>query len=188
MRVSYMPDPPAADTPAEDLAVVERIRARRAPRPPQALDRALLHNAAVADGWNSFLGAVRTRTSLPAAVRELVADHALDEGRHHAYFRTLLRLVWPRLDRADRAAVGPLLPELMRAFLEPDVPSLEADLRAVGLSRDEARGVLAESLPAAAVDRDIAAGAASAVRYFREVGALDDPATAEAFESARLVV
>lgn len=90
MRVSYTPDPPAADTPAEDLAVIERIRARRHPRPLQALDRALLHNGAVADGWNSFLGAVRTRTSLSAAARELaicrvaVCNRAWYEWGHHA--------------------------------------------------------------------------------------------------------
>lgn len=54
------------------LEVVERIRNRRAPGPLQALDLTLLHSPPVADGWNSFLGSIRTQTTLAAAVRELI--------------------------------------------------------------------------------------------------------------------
>jgi 4-carboxymuconolactone decarboxylase len=51
--------------------VAARIRARRggALRP---LDEVLLHSPALADGWNSLLGAVRERIALDPAVRELV--------------------------------------------------------------------------------------------------------------------
>ncbi|KAI3323643.1 AhpD-like protein [Xylariaceae sp. AK1471] len=70
MRLPYV-DESKIERP-EDLEVVDRIRARRTPGPLQALDRTLLHSSAVADGWNSFLGAIRTRTSLPPAVRELI--------------------------------------------------------------------------------------------------------------------
>ncbi|MFD7714184.1 SDR family oxidoreductase [Streptomyces sp. NPDC059786] len=51
--------------------IAERIRARRggALRP---LDRMLLHSPPLADGWNSLLGAVRQRMTLPAGLRELV--------------------------------------------------------------------------------------------------------------------
>ncbi|KAK8026816.1 hypothetical protein PG991_003872 [Apiospora marii] len=75
---------------SKDAQVYERVRARRAPRPLQPLDLALLHAPPVADGWNSFLGAVRTRTTLPAAVRELaisrvaVVNGAWYEWAHHA--------------------------------------------------------------------------------------------------------
>ncbi|KAJ1326558.1 carboxymuconolactone decarboxylase family protein [Microdochium nivale] len=75
----------------EDEAVVERVRARRAPRPLQPLDLALLHSPPVADGWNSFLGAIRTKTeSVPAGLRELaicrvaVCNRAWYEWAHHA--------------------------------------------------------------------------------------------------------
>lgn len=136
---------------------------------------------------STLLAQLPTDPRLPAAVRETIADHALDEGRHHAYFKSLLDMVWLRLDSRDRAAIGPLLPDLMRAFLEPDVRSLEADLRAVGLGMDDARGVIEESLPADAVDREIAAGAASTTRYFQAVGALEDSATADAFQAGHLV-
>ncbi|KFH45828.1 hypothetical protein ACRE_033180 [Hapsidospora chrysogenum ATCC 11550] len=89
MRIPYVPDPPPTSTPS-DAAIVERIRARRSPRPLQSLDLALLHSPAVADGWNTFLGAVRTRTSLPDDIRELaisrvaVCNRAWYEWGHHA--------------------------------------------------------------------------------------------------------
>lgn len=79
-----------AITDPEEAAIVTRIQARRAPRPLQALDLALLHAPAVADGWNSFLGAIRTRTSLSDDVRELaicrvaVLNGAWYEWAHHA--------------------------------------------------------------------------------------------------------
>lgn len=85
------PNPTTATTAEEDQAIIARIAARRAPRPLQPLDLALLHAPPVADGWNSFLGAIRTRTTqLDAAVRELVicrvavCNRAWYEWGHHA--------------------------------------------------------------------------------------------------------
>ncbi|RFU29144.1 hypothetical protein B7463_g7195, partial [Scytalidium lignicola] len=74
----------------EAAAIVSRVQARRAPRPLQALDLALLHSPNVADGWNSFLGAVRTKTSLPDDLREIaicrvaIINRAWYEWGHHA--------------------------------------------------------------------------------------------------------
>lgn len=89
MRLPYTPDPPPSAT-SEDEAVVARIRERRHPRPLQPLDLALLHSPPVADGWNAFLGAIRTRTVIAADVRELaisrvaVVNRAWYEWMHHA--------------------------------------------------------------------------------------------------------
>lgn len=89
MRLPYVPNPPPTTSP-EEAAIVERIQARRAPRPLTSLDLALLHSPPVADGWNAFLGAVRTRTTLADDVRELaicrvaVVNKAWYEWMHHA--------------------------------------------------------------------------------------------------------
>lgn len=89
MRLPYVSDPPPTTTP-EEAAIVSRIQARRAPRPLTSLDLALLHSPPVADGWNSFLGAVRTQTTLGADVRELAISRvaavngAWYEWGHHA--------------------------------------------------------------------------------------------------------
>ncbi|KAI1361633.1 AhpD-like protein [Xylaria arbuscula] len=89
MRIPYVPNPPPTTT-DEEAAIVQRVAARRHPRPLQPLDLALLHSPPVADGWNAFLGAVRTRTNLSAALRELaicrvaVCNSAWYEWAHHA--------------------------------------------------------------------------------------------------------
>lgn len=49
----------------------ERIRERRGGE-LRALDLMLLHSPPVAEGWNTLLGAIRERTTLPATLRELV--------------------------------------------------------------------------------------------------------------------
>lgn len=88
MRLPYA-DPQDITSDA-DKAVVERVRARRAPRDLQALDLTLLHSPPLADGWNHFLGAVRTKTSLADDVREIaicrvaVLNQAWYEWGHHA--------------------------------------------------------------------------------------------------------
>ncbi|KKA28808.1 hypothetical protein TD95_002872 [Thielaviopsis punctulata] len=87
MRIPYCD--PVSDNP-EDAEIIKRIAERRHPRPLQPLDLALLHCPAFADGWNHFLGAVRTKTSLPDDLRELaisrvaVCNRAWYEWMHHA--------------------------------------------------------------------------------------------------------
>ncbi|KAI0738599.1 AhpD-like protein [Daedaleopsis nitida] len=77
MRLPYVPaEPPAVASPtnpdqAATAAIYARIAERRQPRPLIPLDRALLHSPPVADGWNSFLGAIRSQTILDAATLEL---------------------------------------------------------------------------------------------------------------------
>lgn len=68
MRVPYAPKEPPTE---EARPVYERIAARRNPRPLIPLDLALLHNPSVADGWSSFIGAIRTKTSVPETLKEL---------------------------------------------------------------------------------------------------------------------
>jgi isovaleryl-CoA dehydrogenase len=87
MRVPYAPSEPPNE---EARPIYERIAERRKPRPLIPLDLALLHNPAVADGWNSFIGAIRTQTSIPTGLKELaisriaILNHAVHEWDVHA--------------------------------------------------------------------------------------------------------
>ncbi|KAL2004235.1 hypothetical protein VTN02DRAFT_4750 [Thermoascus thermophilus] len=89
MRLPYVPDPPPTSTP-EEADILARVQARRGERGLLPLDRALLHSFPVANGWNTFFGAVRTQTSLPADIRELAIcrvaalNGAWFEWEHHA--------------------------------------------------------------------------------------------------------
>ncbi|KAL4973918.1 AhpD-like protein [Aspergillus desertorum] len=89
MRLPYAPsEPPTADS--ETAEIYARIAARRRPRPLIPLDLSLLHSPPVADGWNSFLGAIRTRTVVDQGLLELavsrvaVITEAVYEWNAHA--------------------------------------------------------------------------------------------------------
>lgn len=86
MRLPYVVDP--IPTSSEiDAARVERVRQRRAPGELLALDRALLHSPSVADGWNSFFGSIRERSTLTDDIRELAISRVAVLTR--AYFEWL---------------------------------------------------------------------------------------------------
>jgi hypothetical protein len=135
---------------------------------------------------SAILSGIPADERVVAAVRELVADHAQDEGRHHAYFSRLLEFTWPRLNRAQRAVVGPLLPEMILAFLEPDFVAIAGNLRACGLTSEQIDQVMTESYPPAAVRAGIRAASRQTIRHFERVGIVDDPRTAEALEGSGL--
>jgi alkylhydroperoxidase family enzyme len=91
MRVPYVSeDQLRAEKAPAGVAIIERLRARRRPGELLPLDRALLASPQVADGWNSFLGSIRERTSLTADIRELaicrvaLINKAEFEWSHHA--------------------------------------------------------------------------------------------------------
>jgi alkylhydroperoxidase family enzyme len=87
MRVPYAPSEPPNE---EARPVYERIAERRKPRPLIPLDLALLQSPAVADGWNAFIGAIRTKTTVPETLKELaisrvaVLNKAVHEWDIHA--------------------------------------------------------------------------------------------------------
>lgn len=64
-RIPYVP----ADV-AEPREIVDAVRARRGGALLH-LDRMLLHSPALAAGWNTYLGAVRTQLALAPKLREL---------------------------------------------------------------------------------------------------------------------
>lgn len=90
MRLPYAPSTPPADAPTDTADIYARIAARRNPRPLIPLDLSLLHSPPVADGWNSFIGAIRSRTLVDSGVMELaicriaVLNNAIYEWNAHA--------------------------------------------------------------------------------------------------------
>ncbi|KAJ5120953.1 uncharacterized protein N7515_010341 [Penicillium bovifimosum] len=90
MRLPYAPSTPPADAPTETTDIYARIAERRHPRPLIPLDLSLLHSPPVADGWNSFIGAIRSRTLVDSGVMELavcrvaVLNNAIYEWNAHA--------------------------------------------------------------------------------------------------------
>lgn len=89
MKIPYTANPPPTSN-DEEAAILQKVTARRGADGLLPLDLALLHSFPVADGWNAFLGAIRTRTSLPVDLREIAIcrvatlNEAWFEWKHHA--------------------------------------------------------------------------------------------------------
>ncbi|KAF2789453.1 4-carboxymuconolactone decarboxylase-like protein [Melanomma pulvis-pyrius CBS 109.77] len=89
MHLPYVQNPPEFKD-AQDQTIVERLKQRRGDAGLLELDLTLLHAPPVADGWNSFLGAIRTKTTLSTSIRETaicriaVLNKAWFEWDHHA--------------------------------------------------------------------------------------------------------
>jgi len=136
---------------------------------------------------SGLLAEIPNDKRLPVPVRAIVGDHAEDEGRHHAYFRSLLRILWPRLSARERRLIGPLVPGFARIFLEPDKDSAIRILSATGFSAQQARDIVAESYPHDGRGSYLTGAAHWTVRAFTEVGALGDQVIQDAFASAGLI-
>ncbi|WP_317447692.1 diiron oxygenase [Streptomyces collinus] len=121
-------------------------------------------------------------------VRAVIRDHAADEGRHHTYFATLVRYLWAQLDQSERLFAGAIIPTLIDLFLTPDTPALQNELQNYGMPADTARQVLAETYTPTALATHARMTARQTVRIFAALGALDDPAARDAFESAGLLI
>lgn len=113
MRIPYAPNVPAEDAPTSTKEIYTRIAERRKPRPLIPLDLALLHNPAIADGWNTLLGAIRSKTGLNAGLMEMavsrvaILNDAVWEWMAHAPLALKGGLAREALEIVREAAVVP---------------------------------------------------------------------------------
>lgn len=121
-------------------------------------------------------------------IRQMVADHADDEARHHAYFASLLDVLWPQLSQRQKGRLGPLLPHFIIKLLEPDYATIRRRLEVFDLSPDEIDQVMEESYPSPEVIATIRKTAGAALRILERNGLLEDSQTREAFQQSGLIV
>jgi P-aminobenzoate N-oxygenase AurF len=119
--------------------------------------------------------------SVVAPVRKMVLDHAQDESRHHLYFASLLEIVWFQLSPKHRSIIGSILPQIIFAFLEPDIPATKCCLRLVGLESQEIDAVVKDSYPQKEVIIGIRKAANVTLKHLRKNGIFEDPCTEEVF-------
>jgi P-aminobenzoate N-oxygenase AurF len=120
---------------------------------------------------SATLAALPKRDNVAPAVQDMISDHALDEGRHHAYFAAFLRLLWSQLSVSQQQRSALWVPQLIDAFLKPDVETIQQELMSYGMSRSDAELVLHDVYAPAIVEEQRSAMARQTLSYFEELGA-----------------
>lgn len=105
-----------------------------------------------------------------APVGGLLADHASDEMRHQAAFVRFAGEWVPTLSRIEREFLNALIPDLMMAFLAPELPTWRAHLCAVGIDEDMADTVIRESIDPLDVGVQMMEAALVPRRLFERLG------------------
>ncbi|MDH6574598.1 diiron oxygenase [Kitasatospora sp. MAP5-34] len=137
---------------------------------------------------SSILSGIPKDQRVCTAVRETIADHAEDEGRHHAFFAQFFEHAWPQLTSCERDLIGTLLPEFVVAFLRPDLAATSGMLGPARLDPDSVMGVIEETYPVARIQADMRAAAASTLRLFDRNGVLESNRVADSFFRSGLLV
>jgi hypothetical protein len=166
---------------------LRRLRAIRRDLPRDQRRLSVILFAVVSETLISgILAQVPKDQRVVTAVRALIADHAEDEGRHSAFFSQFFAYLWPRLGGALQAALGPLLPQFILAFLETDARAVRRDLARLPLLPSEIDAVVAQSYPAAEVLSNARQAASVTLHLFAHHGLMDDPRIADSFREQGL--
>jgi len=136
---------------------------------------------------SSTLSKIPKDKKVISAVRELIGDHAEDEGRHHAYFASVLKIVWPQLTPKQKATIGPLIPIFILSFLEPDYAAIVRCLSNFKLTEEEIGLLLHESYPGDEVIKGVKCAAKATITHFESIEVLKEPKTLEAFRRHGLI-
>jgi hypothetical protein len=159
----------ALDREAEPLA-------RLAPGLPQLLQATVFETVITA-----ILSSIPQDMRVVTAVRELIADHAIDERRHHAYFARLFPQLWAGCPAQARSAAGVYLAHVLHICLAPDLDHALAILTSVGLPAETAQAALARTYTPQFVGPRIRRTARHTLKLLAAHGIFDDPDSRAAF-------
>lgn len=135
----------------------------------------------------SILRDVPGDASVLTLVRDIVRDHAIDEGRHHAFFAEFFARLWGQLDPATRQQMARHLPGLIVSSLQPATAPARAALHAAGYPPAVAQEIIGDSYSEASVLAGIASAAAKTIGLLGAHGVLDLPGSRDRFAAAGLL-
>ncbi len=128
-------------------------------------------------------------TAVLPLVREVLREHAREEGYHHSIFAQVIGVKWDQLTPAQRDVVGPLYAIFISAFLQPDTLAELDALESAGYMVVEAQRIVEETREASTEEtrRQLWKAASPTVRCMQQHGLLDHAATRESLEMMELL-
>ena len=124
---------------------------------------------------------------LEETVREVLRDHAKDEGRHHRFFSAFFHELWTGLDPALRPRVASALPDLIRLCVGADTVPVRSALLSAGLDDLAADQVLHDCYDITDNPARLMEISRGTVAMCRSAGVLDTPGACDAFAAGGLI-
>jgi hypothetical protein len=137
---------------------------------------------------SSTLNKIPKDEQVISAVRKMIADHADDEARHHAFFSSFMDVLWPQLTKRQQSILGPILPQFIIKALEPDYEVIRRRLKLYDLRPEEIDQIMEESYPWPEVIAGLRRTAGATLRLFERNGLFKDPQTLEEFQRSGLII
>ncbi len=119
--------------------------------------------------------------SLQVAVRNVARDHAKDESNHHAYFKALFEMLWPRLPLPVQRVIGGHLPDLIFAFLGLDIRATTRILETMPEYASRASQIANELAELPVIIEGVIGAANPTLKMLRAAGVFEDPYISTAF-------
>jgi P-aminobenzoate N-oxygenase AurF len=119
--------------------------------------------------------------TVATTVRDVLRDHACDEGRHHRFFAAFFHELWHQLDRGLRLPAARALPRLIDVCLSADVGPVRSALLLAGLDPASAESVVRDCYGGGVGDERRREISRATVRMCRSAGVFEVPGAHEAF-------
>lgn len=135
----------------------------------------------------SILSDIANDSQIVKTVREAVADHLEDEEKHFVYFSKLLEFLWTHLDERGHQEIGPLLPQFILAFLEPDIAAIERTLTGCNLKPVQVQQIIDESYPYPQILANMRWRAKATLQHLESIDIFANQQIVQAFENSGLI-
>ena len=123
-----------------------------------------------------------------SVIRAVISDHAADEALHSIYFRNLFPLLWHSLAPYEKKEMGQLLPQLVWAFLEPELQIEYNVLIGLGFDAKDAEDILEEVYVPGQVAQAVRQTASPTLKMFEAAGVFSIPAVKQCFVDHELIL
>lgn len=129
---------------------------------------------------------VAKEEAVPVSISGLMKDHAKDESRHHAFFKSLIYKIFSNNSLDARSALD-FIPEAIYAFIKPDRMQLYNCLTQIGVTSSESNEIISDVYTDEVIEKSARSSAKDLLRFIDRSGMIDSNLLREKLEEKKLI-